>query len=125
LPVEYSIDAVRRLVSTTVTGVVSVADMHAYYQALAVDPAFDPAFDSIIDFTEAAAFAASGAEVRELARSVPSTAGARRALVVNTELHYGFGRMASLTRTADLEIRVFRSRAEALQWLGKHEDAPA
>jgi hypothetical protein len=119
LPIEYVIDTEQRLIATTVTGVVAASEMLAHYRTLQADPAFDPAFDAIVDFSGAAPFGASGEEVRELARNVPGATGTRRALVVDRDLHYGFGRMASSARASELEIQVFRSRAEALAWLGR------
>lgn len=119
MPIEYTIDAERRLILTNVTGVVAPADMLEHYRTLAADPAFDPEFDALVDFSGAAPFEAKGEEIRDIARAVPNARGTRRALVVDRDLHYGFGRMASAARAHDLEIQVFRSRAEALTWLGR------
>jgi hypothetical protein len=47
---------------------------------------------------------------------------ARIALVVKRELHYGLGRMAAVyAERHELPFRVFRRRAEAVEWLFEKE----
>jgi hypothetical protein len=120
MPVSYTIDVPRRFVVTTVTGTVSVADMAAYQRALAADPDFSPMFDSLSDFTDSEPFQAEAAEIRQLAENMPFRAGARRAFVASSDLHYGLSRMAQVyTAASGVEAQVFRDRASALAWLGR------
>jgi len=118
VPITYRIDSQQSLILTEATGALSVAEMRAHYQRVAEDPDFRLEYASLIDFSRADSLRASGEEVRGLARLIPSVRGARRAIVVNSDLHYGLGRMVSLTRSPELEIEVFRTRTEAFAWLG-------
>jgi len=55
-----------------------------------------------------------------LFRDVP----ARIALLVETDIHYGLGRMASVyAEQHDLPFDVFRHSLDAMQWLSKGADA--
>ena len=50
----------------------------------------------------------------------------RIALLVEKELHYGLGRIASVyAEGQDLPFRVFRRRSVALEWLAPEEPEPA
>ncbi len=109
-----------------VTGEVSVADMSEHFRTLVADPAFRLDFAALADFSGASAFAATGEQVRKLALELPAAAGKRLAMVVSTDLHYGFGRMVALMRDGpDIGVQVFRSRKEALAWLGFSEEPGA
>jgi hypothetical protein len=119
MPLSYRIDPEQRLLTMTVTGTVTAAEMRAHLLRVAADPDYRPDLRSLTDFTDASPIAASGDEARELARILPTAPGARRAVVSASDLHYGLGRMVSQAHeTPGIEIRVFRTRAEALEWLG-------
>ena len=119
MPVTYAIDAGRRLVLTYVTGTVAVGEMFAYQDRLRGDPAFSPDFTNLMDFSGTTPFTATAEEIRELAMRSPYGPGARRAMVVDTNLHFGFARMVQVfAESRGVTIEVFRDRAEALAWLG-------
>lgn len=122
VPVVYTIDSERGIVFTTVTGKVSVGEMLEHFKQLAADPAYHPHFDGLSDQAAAEMFEASGEDLRRLALALPLVAPARRAIIVNSDLHFAFGRMVEMNRsTAGVETRVFRTREDAAAWLGINE----
>ena len=122
MPVTYEIDTGHRLVLTYVTGTVTVGEMFTYQDTLRGDPAFAPDYANLMDFSGATPFGATGDEIRELSMRSPYGPGARRAMVVDTNLHFGFARMVQVfAESRGVTIEVFRERAEALAWL----DIPA
>lgn len=118
MPVTYEIDPARALVITTVTGQVSAAEMFEYHRALAADPHFVPSLDSLVDFVDTSAYTGTADEIRHLAEAMPFEAGARRAYVVSSDLHFGLSRMAQAhAERKGVFVEVFRNRADALAWL--------
>ena len=120
MPVQYEVDVERRLVMTTVGGVVSAADMVAYQAELVADARFSPSFDTLMEFLPHSVFTGTGDDIRQLAQSTPSAPGMRRAYVVANDLHFGLSRMAQ--EYADMmgkEVELFRDRAAALDWLDR------
>jgi hypothetical protein len=118
VPIRYEIDPEKRLVVTTVTGSVSVAQMLEYQRTLASDPRYRPDFRALSDYTQAEPFKATGDDIWRLAEAMPVAQGARRAMLVASDLHYGLGRIAqSVSERPGVAVAVFRDRAEAMAWL--------
>jgi hypothetical protein len=119
LPIVYSIDGVRGIVHTTMTGKVTLAEVLAHFQEVAADPAYRPHFDGFSDYSDAELVQPDGADIRRLAAALPLAAPSRRAIIVGNSLQFAFGRMVEMNRTTPgVETRVFRSREEAAAWLG-------
>jgi hypothetical protein len=118
VPIEYTIDVEKRLVESTITGEVSVDEALSFWRQLPKDPRYQPDFRSLSDYTRAAPFKATGEDIWRLAEALPIAPGARRAILVASDLHYGFGRIVESVRGAPgIAIAVFRDRAEAIAWL--------
>jgi hypothetical protein len=115
----HEIDAPNRLVRVHVEGTLTDADLIDGDRALRDDPDFDPAYYQLLDLTAADGSAVSAAGVQALASQPPLfTSSARRALVVETDLGFGMGRMFELLRGGKSgEIRIFRNLEEACDWL--------
>jgi len=103
------------------TGVdpLTLADGLAHQEKLAQDLDFDPSFSQIVDFTRITEFDLEASDVRKLAKRTLFSPGSRRAIIVSTDLVYGFGRMYEILRENSGEngIRVFRDIDEALDWI--------
>jgi hypothetical protein len=115
----YEIDPARRLVHVRVVGMLCDQDLLDGDAELRGDPDFDPAYRQLVDLREADGTAVTSEGVRELARK-PSLflPGAKRAIVVASDLGYGMARMFELMRSnRSGEIRVFESFDDALRWI--------
>ena len=119
MPAHYKIDKERRLVMTTVFGVVTLADGLAHQEKLRKDPDFDPSFSQLMDFSHAAKIELTAEDVRTLAQQSIFSPDSRRAMLVSGDLAFGLARMFEALRESFGEqgIRVFRNLDEALDWV--------
>jgi hypothetical protein len=119
MPAFYKIDKDRRVVITTASGVVSIADGLAHQNKLLNDPDSDPSFSQLMDFTQATQVDLSGEDIRRLARHNIFSPDFRRAILAPSDSVYGFGRMFEilLEMKGERGIRVFRNLDEALEWV--------
>jgi hypothetical protein len=119
MPATYEIDKQRRLVITTCLDQLTLADGLAHQEKLLKDPDFDPSFSQLMDCTRVnfSGFAAN--DIRKLAERNIFSPQSRRAIVVSSNLVYGFGRMFEMLRDSAGEngIRIFRDLDEAVDWL--------
>ncbi len=116
---DYKIDKERRLVISTASGVLAMADVLAHRERLFNDPDYDPNFSQLMDFTPVTQFCIEPGEIRSLAQTMVFSADSRRAIVAPSDLLFGFARMYEILRDSAGEtgIRVFRDRDEALDWV--------
>ncbi|HWZ85220.1 MAG TPA: hypothetical protein VN032_03410 [Thermoanaerobaculia bacterium] len=121
MPGSFAIDQTRSAVLTRGWGTLTGRDLLAHARTLAADPRFHPHFCQLVDLREVTTVDASSAIIRELAEVSPFGAGARRAIVVSTDVAYGMARMFQILRTTPDEIFVFRDMDAALLWLGMAE----
>ena len=121
MPCNYVINGERKLVTTTLLGVVTVAEALAHQDRLISDPDFQPEFYQLLDATAASKLDLSSSEMRRLAKRNFFAPTARRAFVVRGTLLYGVGRMLVTFRElagAQEHMQIFQDRNEALAWLG-------
>ncbi|HMF91965.1 MAG TPA: hypothetical protein VKL40_15080 [Candidatus Angelobacter sp.] len=126
MPASYVIDKKSRLVMGTATGVLTLDEVLASRRQLMRDPDFDPTFSQLGDLSTVSSIDLTADEVRMLAETSPFSLASRRAFVGERPEVYGLARMYSILRglRGDQEIRVFRSREAALEWLlEKHKAA--
>ena len=119
MPAHYKIDKERRLVMTTVFGVVTLADGLAHQEKLRKDPDFDPSFSQLMDYTHVVRFEITAEDVRTLAQQSIFSPHSRRAMLVSGDLAFGLARMFEALRESFGEqgIRVFRNLDDALDWV--------
>lgn len=125
MPASFQIDKARRLVVSTATGFLTVADILAHQKKLLVDPNFDPDCSQIVDCSAVTGIDLSPDDVRAVTAASIFSSHSRRAVLVATDEQYGFASMFKMMREAQGEfgIRVFRNRSEALQWALPDEHA--
>ena len=122
--IKKSVDG--ELTEYTVQGGVRIDDyvtcIHEFYTGGAVTR------NALWDLTEADVEHLTSQDVRKLARAPEGIsrvrAGGKTAIVAPTDLSFGLARMYEFSvdlEDAGIELRVFRSRAEALEWLGAGE----
>ncbi len=120
VPITYTIDPERRLVSSSASGHVTAAEILDHQDRLMRDPDFDPAFRQLVDFSGATNISASSADIRVIATRNFFGQGARRCIVAPTAEIFGLARMFQTFRElsgGEEEIQIFKDRNEALQWL--------
>lgn len=119
MPVSYEIDKQRRLVVCTVTGVCTADDVLGFHKQILNDSDFDPRFCQLVDGTGITKTDITPSRMRTLAEGSPFLLTSRRAFVAESPLGFGLSRVYEIVRglKGDRQIRVFRNRAAALEWL--------
>lgn len=122
----YKIDVGRRIVFTTMTGVLSFEQVVAHAVALKGDSQFHPSFSELLDLRGVTQSELTSEELVRLAHTIdPFSPRARRAIVTGSEPMYGTSRMYQALREQESNIRVFRRMDEAHSWLGLARDSDA
>ena len=119
MPAGYTIDLARSLVLTRGWDVVTDRELLAHVRALAADPRFARNFCQLADLRDVTDVQVTAATIKEMVRLNPFWAGARRALVVTSDVVFGMARMYQILRDESPdELEIFRKMDGALQWLG-------
>ena len=122
MPMRYRVDEDLGIVITTAEGGVTGEDLQRHAQALAADPGVQ-GLDEMVDLSDRRHVDASAGAIRETARLLRERGlnkeGGKLALVAGSEAIFGMARLYAAHRDhPNIGIRVFRDRAEALEWLG-------
>jgi hypothetical protein len=119
MPTFYKIDKERKLVMSTYSGVLTIADALGHQEKLPKDPDFDPSFSQLFDVTHVTDVQLTAEDVRTLARTSVFSPDSRRAVLVDSDLKFGLARMFEVLRDTMGEkgIRVFRNLDDALDWI--------
>lgn len=126
MPADYKIDKERRLVLSFGSGLLSIEDVLSHMNRISVDPDFDPTFSQLLDFTKVTELGFGPQEVREFAERNIFAPHARRAFVVQNDLHFALARMFEIHRElrGETGIGVFRSVEGAMEWIAAGNAAP-
>lgn len=121
MPIDYEIDASRRLIRTRCVGPVTLTDVVAHFRTLETDPQAPDQLDVLLDFSELTAFPDShqmrsiALEIRDL---LPKIAWRHCAIVAPQDLAYGIGRMFEMISEPYFRsTMVLRGLADAELWL--------
>ena len=119
MPAFYKIDKEHKVVLSTASGVFDLAAAAAHQDQLLADPDFDPSYSQLLDFSHVTSVQINADDVRKLAQRNMFWPCARRALLVTSDLEFGFGRMFQMLRenAGEKGIRVFRNLEDALKWI--------
>ena len=119
MPSFYKIDKRRKLVMSSYSGVLTMADASGHQEKLRKDPDFDANFSQLFDVTHVTDVQLTAEDVRTLARAHVFSPDSRRAILVDSDLKFGLARMFEVLRDTMGEkgIRVFRNLDEALEWI--------
>ena len=130
MPIEFKVDAQRRLVTVRIHGTLTDDEIFGYQRETWARPEI-AGFDELVDMNDVEHIAVpSATRVRDLAElsagmDVP-TMPSKLAIVAATSLAYGLARMyetyRSLDRRSVKQVSVFRSTRDALKWLGFEGD---
>ena len=115
----YKIDKERRLVMSTGSGVLTLADLMAHQEKLLADPDFSPDFSQLWDLTNITEVELTSKDVHRLAQRSIFSPDSRRAILVSRDLVFGLARMFEIYRDilGENGIRVFRNLDDALEWV--------
>lgn len=119
MPATYRLDLALRVVWSRGWGALRDDELAAHSRALRADPRFEPSFRQIQDLTDVATFDVTSAGLRLVAQLNPFGEGARRAVVVPSDVGFGLARMHEQIRMGDAadQLRVFRELRSAMEWL--------
>jgi hypothetical protein len=119
MPATYRIDPAHRVVWSHGWGVVTNEELAAHSRRLRDDPRFKPDFRQLQDLSDVDTMQVTVDGLAVVAKLNPFGAGARRAVVVGTDVAYGLARAHEMLRGDPADsLVVFRDRAAALEWLG-------
>jgi len=126
MPAFFEIEKDHRLVITSASGVVTMAEALAHNQNLRKHPDFDPSFSQLIDLSDVTKIELNREDILTLAQDPILSDNSRRAILATGDLTFGLVRMFEMFRESKGKetIRVFRNRDEARAWvLGKNTAA--
>jgi hypothetical protein len=98
MPVFYKIDKERRVVLSSGSGTLTLADAKVHQERLENDPDFDPSFSQIADFTQFTQFDLSSNDIRQMAERSLFSPESRRAFIVPNDFAFGLARMFEILR---------------------------
>ncbi len=119
MPAFYKIDKQNRLVMSTASGTITMAEALDHHQKLRADPDFDPTFSQLLDVSHVTKIQINTEDIRRLAHAAIFSPTSRRAILVSSDTAFGLARMFELLRetAGDTGIEVFRNLDEALAWV--------
>lgn len=126
MAIEHKIDHQRKLVVVDGYGTVTGEEVFAYQREVWISPDV-VGYDELVDMSRVQQVAPfSSDRARELARLAAAMDGpetsSKLAIVATDDLLFGLSRMYEAFREAEprsrKQVSVFRSRAEAMAWLG-------
>ena len=120
MPLTYAIFPEDRLVVSRAWGHLTFAEAVDHTKRLGADPEFRPDFDHLLDAMAVATVSLTSDQVAEIAKMSVFSASSRRAIIAGSTLGYGLGRMYEAHRDSlgQPDVRVFRDRQSACEWLG-------
>ena len=135
MPATHHIDEQNKLIVTTWEGEPTVQDLSEafkkYQNKIKSKPEFQN-YDELVDFTKIEGFKLSSDGLGKLAQTASSfdksIGKSKLAIIVKTTLAFGLARMYEIFRSfgqRKKEIRVFKDRSSALNWLSNNKNDQA
>lgn len=129
MPITYRIDEREKLVITTIRGRIDEAEVRAHAAATARDPRVQACPRALVDIAADVETSVGSGVVSELSMTSTATEeppGRKVAVIAPTDSTYGLARVFQgfRTGTGGGEVEVFRTRAEAVAWLGITAERP-
>ena len=120
MPVSHRVDAERKLVITTLEGVVTTEELLQNSTAMYANREIDGCTLELVDLSLARGDEISTGGIRTTAGNLQrATRIQQMAVFATNDLQYGLARMFQLLASrSQVQVEVFRDRARALRWLG-------
>jgi hypothetical protein len=120
MPIEYRIDTVRKLITTTCTGYVTLTEVIAHFDQLDRDPDRPERLDVLLDLSQMTSLPESD-QLRSVAKRIARPDGSTfsaLAIVTQSDVLYGMLRMFEVFAEPYFSaIQVFRDLDSAQTWL--------
>ena len=109
----------KRLVITTVKGLMKADELESSQWNLQKHPDFDPTFDHLFDMSSVVDIEDISAQnIKRIAHIRIFSPDSRRAVVAPDDLAYGFSRMYEVfSKATDSNFGIFRIMDDAINWL--------
>ena len=128
MPISYAIDHERRLITATLSGILTEEEIFGYQREAWSRPE-TRGYNELIDMSAVTEVERASADrmvaLAELSSSMDPPASSKLAIVATTNSHFGLGRMYQAyrenARNSTKVIRVFHSSQEAMGWLAAGE----
>lgn len=119
MPFSYRIDAAKRRVFTTASGVFTYKEAVILIQRMGADPEFDRTYTELTDLTGIERVEMAMEQIAELALILVFAPESKRAIVAPNPLYFGMARIYESHHEASSggNARVFSDMAEAVLWL--------
>ncbi len=126
MPHELQLDETQRVVWSRCWGVLTDDDLASHQELLRGDPRFANDYHQLVDTREVTEVHVSARMILQLGQSRLFAPHSKRAYVVTRDVLFGLVRMYGLYQElrGRAEIRAFRTRAEAVAWLGVDDACP-
>ncbi|MDB4871269.1 MAG: hypothetical protein JWL97_2273 [Gemmatimonadales bacterium] len=119
MPITYSIDPTKQLVTSRLWGVTTEAQIREHDRSLRTDAAFNPGFRQLADMTELIESHVGSEFVNEASGDQFFNPGTPRAFVAPVDAIFGMARKFALqSEGVGQTIQVFRDMGSARKWLG-------
>lgn len=119
MPSSYTIDPVRKLVTTLIWGAATDDDVLGHNGRLRADPLYDPTYQQLADMSGVTEILVTAKTIEDVARGQLFMPGTRRAFVAASDAVFGLLRKYQLhAESSGQTVEVFRDRKAAEAWLG-------
>ena len=127
MPGDYHIDGKLGIVFVRAWGTYTDEEMLDLQRRIHADPAFDPEYDKLVDLSQIDHLPVTTQGTRTLTALSRWGAGSRRAVIAPDDHTFAMSRMNQNLREAQEQpaAAVFRTKGEALSWLGIEEVEPS
>ena len=123
MPIDYIIDKKRQVIFARGWGTLTDQELLDYQQRLRVDPEYSLTHAEVLDLTQVEQAEVTSEGVQTLADDSEWIVGAKVAVIAPANVPFGMSRMYEMVlKDEGLDYRVFRTKIEALNWLGLEGD---
>jgi len=118
MPVDYKIEADKRLVIVRYYGHLKLEEVIAIRQKGASDPDFDPAYNIIDDISAVESSDINYEMIQRVAAQSVAKKGVRRALIVQTDLQRGMAKIYKvLSESVGHHFEIFEDYKAGMDWV--------
>lgn len=121
MPIEYTIDESQKVVTTIISGRLTIDEIYDVFKTVRSDERLKSAFYSLVEIKENALLDFNPGDVRTTASlntSLPEELQPQcEAIVAEGDHAFGLARMFEQLQSDSMTVSVFRNKADALKWL--------
>ena len=120
MTISYRIDAVRKIIYTTIEGEITNKQLARHSRKIGKDPEIDRSFVELVYVEPTSLARVTSSGIRDSADALRASTPIKRiAIVATQDIDFGLGRMFQLIADeSPIEIQIFREQEKAKHWLG-------